>query len=281
MKIKKTILSAVLILAAISTFTSCIIEEGGYRPKPTQAGIVIYNNTNDNISGVLQIADLAIKLDSYITSPENEKAGISAKYFPKYGMTLSSGQWTIRPLNNVYVIKPDSKSLHTVGAKWEARTESPSYAYSSQIPPLFVVIECTGDKAWKVTISEKSGYNDHFIADYTITGSTVGTLYPNSLYDYTVSGSGSYMPYGRNFVQDFFSVQYSIKTPMKFVPRDSGYSLEILPSFIAIRGKIEMFVSDDIVSSSIDVIVVELLSQTSYGVNKIVTFNGITETWPD
>lgn len=59
MKIKKTILSAVLILAAISTFTSCIIEEGGYRPKPTQAGIVIYNNTNDNISGVLQIADLA------------------------------------------------------------------------------------------------------------------------------------------------------------------------------------------------------------------------------
>lgn len=45
MKIKKAILSAALILAAISAFTSCIIEEGGYRPKPTQAGVIVYNNT--------------------------------------------------------------------------------------------------------------------------------------------------------------------------------------------------------------------------------------------
>lgn len=279
MKIKKAILSAALILAAISAFTSCIIEEGGYRPKPTQAGVIVYNNTAENISRVLEIADLSLKLDLYLTSPENEKAGISAKYFPNYGMTLSSGQWTIRPANNVYVIKPDSKSLHTVGAKWEARAENPAYAYDSQIAPLFVVIECTGDKTWKVTVSEKPGYNDHFVADYTITGSAAGTLYPNYLYAYTASGSGHYMPYGVDYVRDFFSVQYSIKTPMKFVPRFTGNYSDILPPFTAISGKIEMFVSDDIVSSSIDHIVVELISQTSYGVNKIVTFNGVTETW--
>lgn len=281
MKIKKTILSAALVLAAISAFTSCIIEESGYRPKPTLAGVVIYNSTNSNISSVLEIADLAIKLDLYLTSPESEKAGISAKYLPNYGMTQSSGLWTIRPANNVYVIKPDSKSLHTVGAKWEARAENPVYAYESQITPLFVVIECTGEKAWKVTVSEKPGYNDNFVADYTITGSTSGALYPNSLYEYTVSGSGNYMPYGVDFVRDYFYVQYLTKTPMTFVPRFTGNYSNILPPFTAISGKIEMFVSDNIVSSSIDHIVVELISQTSYGVKKIVTFNGVTETWPD
>ncbi|NTV18348.1 MAG: hypothetical protein HGA83_02840 [Bacteroidales bacterium] len=281
MNIKKPILSAALILAAISTFTSCIIEESGYRPKPTLAGVVIYNNTNSNISSVLEIADLAIKLDLYLTSPESEKAGISAKYLPNYGMTQSSGLWTIRPANNVYVIKPDSKSLHTVGAKWEARAENPAYAYESQITPLFVVIECTGEKAWKVTVSEKPGYNDNFAADYTITGSTSGALYPNSLYEYTVSGSGNYMPYGVDFIRDFLSVQYSIKTPLKFVPRFTGNYSNIIPQYIAVKGKIELFVSDDVLSSRIDHIVVELISQTSYGVNKIVTFNGVTETWSD
>jgi len=281
MKIKKTILSAVLILAAISTFNSCIIEEGGYRPKPTQAGVVIYNNTNANISRVLEIADLTLKLDLYLTSPENEKAGIIARFLPGYGMTLSSGQWTLRPSYNQYVIKPDSKSIHTVGAKWEAKAESPSYSYDTQVPPLFVVIECTGEKTWKVTVSEKPDYNDNFVADYSITGSTAGTFYPNSLYEYTVSGSGNYMPYGVDFVRDYFYVQYSIKTPMKFVPRYSGNSSDIPPRLNAISGKIEMFVSDDIVSSRIDHIVVELLSETTYGVNKIVTFNGITEIWPN
>ena len=281
MKIKKTILSAALILAAISAFTSCIIEESGYRPKPTLAGVVIYNNTNANISRVLEIADLALKLDLYITSPENEKAGIIARFLPGYGMTLSSGQWTLRPYYNQYIIKPDSKSIHTVGAKWEAKAESPSYSYDTQVPPLFVVIECTGEKAWKVTVSEKTGYNYHFVADYTITGSAAGTLYPNSLYVYTVSGSGHYMPFGVDFPRDFFSVQYLTKTPMTFVPRFTGNYSNILPPFTAISGKIEMFVSDDILSSSIDHIVVELISQTSYGVKKIVTFNGVTETWPD
>jgi hypothetical protein len=282
MKIKKPILFAVLILAAISTFTSCIIEEEGYRPKPTLAGVVIYNNTNSNISGVLEIADLAIKLDMYLTSPESEKSGISAKYFPNFMMTQSSGLWTIRPASNVYVIKPDAKSLHTVGARWEARAENPTYAYESQITPLFVVIECTGEKAWKVTVSEKPGYNDHFAADYSITGSAVGAMYPNSLYEYTVSGSGNYMPYGVDLIRDFLYVQYSIKTPTRFVPRFTGnYYPNILLPFIGVKGKIELFVSDDVLSSSIDHIVVELLSQTAYCVNKIVTFNGVTETWPD
>ena len=280
MKIKKTILSAVLLFAAISTFTSCIIEEGGYRPRPTQAGLIIYHNTSRNISSVLEIADIALKLDLYLRSPENEKAGVMSKYFLNYVMTQSSGEWIMKPTNNVYAIKPDSKSLNSVGAKWEARAESPYYYdYDSKIPPLFITIECTGDKTWKITVSEKAGYNDHFIADYTITGSTPSALYQNSLYAYNLSGSGHYMPNSLNIGKDYLYIDYTIKTPMRFVPMEQSNPSNMLLPLIAVLGKIDILVSNDVLSSKLDHIIVELISQSPYGVNKIVTFNGVTETW--
>ena len=52
----------------------------------------------------------------------------------------------------------------------------------------------------------------------------------------------------------------------------------LLP-LIAVLGKIDILVSNDVLSSKLDHIIVELISQSPYGVNKIVTFNGVTETW--
>lgn len=279
MRIKKAILFAALIIAAIPSFTSCIIEEGGSRKKATLAGVIVYDHTIENISNVIEITDLALKLDKYITAPENEKAVIAAKYFPGYIMTLNAGQWSIKSQKETYIIKPGSNSIHTVGSKWEARSDGPMYTQNYMTTPVFVEIECTGDKAWKLSVHEKTGYNIKFDADFTISGSSLGVIYPYALYEYLVTGGGNYEPFDSNVANDFFHIDYTIKTPMKFVNRAASSNVNGPVPFIAIAGKIEMFVSDDILSSSLDHIIVEIISQTSSGVTKIVTFNGFTETW--
>lgn len=279
MKMNKAILFAAIIFAAITTFTSCIIEEGGSPKKATLAGVIVYDHTVEGISNVIEITDLVLKLDKYISAPENEKAGIAAKYFPGYIMTLNAGQWTIKSPHKTYIIKPGSNSVQTVGSKWEARSDGPMYTQNYMTTPVFVEIECTGDKAWKLSVHEKTGYNINFDADFTISGSSLGVIYPYALYEYIVNGSGNYEPFDTNVANDFFHVDYTIKTPMKFVNRAASSNVYTPVPFIAISGKIEMLVSDDVLSSSLDHIIVEVVSQTSSGVTKIVTFNGITETW--
>ena len=279
MKMNKAMFFAAIIFTAISTFTSCIIEEGGIRKKATLAGVIVYDHTVDNISNVIEITDLALKLDKYITAPENEKAVIAAKYFPGYIMTLNAGQWSIKSPKETYIIKPGSNSIHTVGSKWEARSDGPMYTQNYMSTPVFVEIECTGDKSWKLSVHEKTGFNIKFDADFTISGSSLGVIYPYALYEYMVIGGGNYQPFDSNVANDFFHVDYLIKTSMKFVNRAASSNVNGPVPFIAIAGKIEMFVSDDILSSSLDHIIVEVVSQSSSGVTKIVTFNDITETW--
>lgn len=280
MKMNKAMLFAAIIFTAIATFTSCIIEEGGgSTKKATLAGVIIYDHTVENISTVIEITDLALKLDKYISAPENEKAGIAAKYFPGYIMTLNAGQWSIKAPYETFIIKPGSNSVHTVGSKWEARSDGPVYTSNYMTTPIFVEIECTGDKAWKLSVHEKTGYNINFDADFTISGSSLGVIYPYALYEYMVNGGGNYEPFETNRTNDYFHVDYTIKTPMKFVNRAASSNVYTPVPFIAISGKIEMLVSDDVLSSSLDHIIVEVVSQSSFGVTKIVTFNGITETW--
>lgn len=278
MKIKKVILFAATIFAAILTFTSCIIEEGSGRPKATLPGVIVFENAEKNISGVIELADLALKMDKYINAPETEKAGIAAKYFPGYVLSFGTGQWTIKTQYNEYTIKPDGKSIQTVGAKWIAKKEHPSYAYDSAITPLLIEVECTGNETWKISTPEQTGYNVYFIANYTVSGNSVETSNPISLYEYTVSGSGNYEPDVFDNGQNFFHISYTINTPMKLV-HASNSATGAPAHFISIRGKIEIMVSDDLLSSSLDHIIVELLSQTPSGVTKIVTFNSTTEIW--
>jgi len=112
---KKLIFIMVVVFAGFSTI-SCIVEDGNTRPKATEAGKLIYDNTEQIISNNLVFADIALKLNAYIIAPTEQKATIEDKYFPQYKPRNTGNNWVL--LNSHYSIATNGKSLDLIGSKW-------------------------------------------------------------------------------------------------------------------------------------------------------------------
>ena len=281
-----------VIAATIISATSCIIEEGGYIHRPTQAGRLVYLNTESRIKALTTIADLTIKLDKFILADENERLNLTARYFPYNIPSLSDGAWNLQ--NTHFKVFPDGKSLHELGAKWRVHSDVSYYSSYSNIAPGIIEIECTGIRSWKiipigtVTSSHYSSESELDIVGNTpksVNGNSGANLNPYSFYEYTVTGEGRFTPFGyenqyenRN-KKETLVIDYQIKTPYYIIPHNISDSyIYIFDRLFAKSGKCEMVVTDIEKPSVFDNIIGEIINTSMVPTLKI-TFNGITEIW--
>ena len=93
----RTRIYSIMMLFAL-TISSCILEEGDWVPKKTQAGQLIWELTSAEIANNIYAADLALKLDLWITAPESEKNQWEDRYFPENKLRFSAGSWNLTGL---------------------------------------------------------------------------------------------------------------------------------------------------------------------------------------
>lgn len=274
---KKQIFILVILFVGFSTY-SCIIEDGDTRPRATAAGKLIYDNTEQVISNNLVFADIALKLNAYIVAASDKKTVIEDRYFPQYKPRNTGNNWVL--LNSPYSIITYGKSMDLPGAKWTiSRNNTDVWSENGYGSTLSVTIECVGDKQWEITSKDAYSYetvsNSDLIAKATLnTGTNL-----NILYDYTITGSGNYLPNDYYVDNNSIRVDYTINNPMKFVLKNpEGYST-ISYNFGAVGGKLEMVVSNTRDPDKRDLISSDLSSSIGNNVVNRITFKGVTEVW--
>lgn len=269
------------ITAAMFAVTSCVVEEGGYRQRPTAAGHLIYQNTEGRIKSLTTIADLAIKLDKYIVADAAERMNLTARFFPNNVPTLSAGAWSFQ--NAYFTIQPDSKSLHEVGAKWSITTTGPIYHGISATEPGTFQVECTGTNTWRIIPNgsvESSHYNTTPELSFTGNIPIPANANPYALYDYTVTGEGRFTPFGFGYRRETLIIDYQIKNPFVVVVNNiSGYYINIFDRMVAKSGKCEMIVTDSEKPAVSDNVTGEIINASSSVPSVKITFNGISEIW--
>jgi hypothetical protein len=269
------------IAAAMFAVTSCVVEEGGYKPRPTAAGHLIYRNTESRIRSLTTIADLAIKLDKYIIADETERMNLTARFFPNNAPSFSAGTWSFQ--NSYFTIQPDSKSLHETGAKWNITSTVPFFSGYSAMEPGNFQIECTGTNTWRI-IPNGSIESSHFSTtpELSFTGNAPipANSNPYALYDYSVTGEGHFTPFEYGYKSESLIIDYEIKSPFIIVIRNiSGNYVNIFDRMMAKSGKCDMIVTDSEKPAVRDNVTGEIINASSSVPSLKITFNGVSEIW--
>jgi hypothetical protein len=260
----RTKIIILLMLFAFGT-SSCILEEGDRIPKKTEAGQLIWELTSEEIGKNLYAADLALKLDLWLTSPESEKNQWEDRYFPENKLRYTAGAWNLTGLP-VYIY-PDNKSIHTAGAKWRIIFTEPVFMF--QTPELELEIECMDNLKWRIS-------NNEFYL--IITGSKVEYPATAAGYIYKTTGDGVFTPGYYNRFDENLIADYSIIQEMTFYPEKFG-TVSSRYIFSPYSGKCSITVNDTKNSAVNDKILVEILSGSPTRIVYKITYNGITETW--
>ena len=269
------------IAAAMFAVTSCVVEEGGYKPRPTAAGHIIYQNTEGRIRSLTTIADLAIKLDKYILADATERMNLTARFFPNNAPSISAGVWSFQ--NAYFTIQPDTKSLHEVGAKWSITSTAPLFSGYSAMEPGNFQIECTGTNTWRIIPTgsiESSHYNTTPELSFTGNAPIPANSNPYALYDYSVTGEGHFTPFEYGYKSETLIIDYEIKSPFIIVIRNiSGNYVNIFDRMMAKSGKCDMIVTDTEKPAVRDNVTGEIINASSSVPSLKITFNGVSEVW--
>jgi hypothetical protein len=260
----RTRIYSIMMLFAL-TISSCILEEGDWVPKKTQAGQLIWELTSAEIANNIYAADLALKLDLWITAPESEKNQWEDRYFPENKLRFSAGSWNLTGLP-VYIY-PDDKSIHTTGAKWKVLFTEPLFMYGS--PEFETQIECIGNLKWRISNNDSS---------LEVTGERVDSPATAAGYIYTTTGEGVFAPRYYDRHNETLIAEYSITQEMTFHPQKFG-TVSSRYAYKPYSGKCSITVNDTRNSAVNDKILVEILSGSSTRIVYKITYNGITETW--
>lgn len=255
---------SIIMLFAL-TMNSCILDEGDWIPKKTQAGQLIWEIASGEIANSLNAADLALKLDLWITAPESEKNQWEDRYFPDSKLRFSAGSWSLTGLP-VYIY-PDEKSIHTTGAKWKVIFTEPMFLYGA--PEYEVQIECVDILKWKIS-------NNDFSLE--VSGVRIDSPTTTAGYIYRTTGEGVFAPGYYDRHNESLIANYSITQEMTFHPQKfgSGSSRYVFKPY---SGKCSITVKDTRNSAVNDKILVEILSGSPTRIVYTITYKGITENW--
>ncbi|NCB97175.1 MAG: hypothetical protein EOM36_02295 [Bacteroidia bacterium] len=277
---KRALLSISLLFCIFSLSSCVIIDEGDSVKRKTEAARIIFDNVEDNISAVVDLCDMAVKLSRWIDAPESGKGALEDLWFPDYKLRYEGDKWIFRDIS--YYFTTGGKSLDSLNSEWIV-----GYGTAQRI-----TIKCTGKEKWSIKCSGSIFTNNYHLSDANIilTGRSPLRSGSGILYDYDVSGSGSFITNASQSYQypeydidpdNSLTISYTIGEKVRFVtcpdPESyySNYDYPRYREFRASEGEMDIEVLDE----STETIHAEMISYTPYGVVKYLTFKGYREVW--
>jgi len=263
----KRVFVIIALAATMVSLSSCVIEEGDSVKRKTEAARIIFDNVENNISSMIVLSDMAIKLSKWIDAPVNKKDSLEDLWFPEYKIRSDNGEWRLQ--NSSYFIKTDGNSLDSLNSQWSVGIGDDT----------FISVKCTAPKTWLIKCNGKILTEKYHLTDATLTIKGVSPLLSISslLYDYNVSGEGKFLPdtysegyHGSNQTNKL-EINYDINNEVRFINlRASEGEMDIL---------VENLNGNSIYNDNLDAIHAEMIAYTDYGVVKYLTFMGYREVW--
>lgn len=255
-------------------FSACEVEGGQSGYPRTLQGKLAYDAVENRFSQSICLLDLMTKINYYAEAPDDQKEGIKNFYLSKYTITHTDRSWILTSTSEEISFTHNQNSINDKGAIWtvKIRTELWNTEYPiTVIKDENFMVECLGDKYWKVTTSSLKylhpfwgyDYSDSNISSaiYIIKGYKAYDKSPN-LYDFKVNEGNGSLNWDRT------KISYQLVEPAGYSYKSSGYTSLVINS-----GEIDITVDMDKIQAKVSV-----PDYDYYSTRVEITLNGITET---
>ena len=194
----RKIYTYIVIISALTSITSCVIDHGDYRPDMKKKAVVVCESTIGVINDYMTFLDIGLVLDEYLMTPDEYKPLILDTYLRQWRITPVGENWSIEVSGRRYYVYPGDKSISEIGAEW--RITRLQYSYSMEIEASYdeCTILCNAENSYEVGMGNiismiGTWTNDNYTgdADFIVSVSPRGEN--RFLFSYEVEISGEYI----------------------------------------------------------------------------------------
>jgi len=171
-------------LLLVFCFSSCEIESSEYESEYTTTGKEMFQHTEAHVVNWVSRFDDALKLDTYMNTPDSLKETIRQLYFTNNGISHTKlNNWSVLlNTDTICTVVTDSKSIHRVGAVWSFKMGNTN---------VFSTISCVAPNKWHIKVVEVPSYYWLDNADYEVVCTDIDA--PAAFIDshFEISGQGN------------------------------------------------------------------------------------------
>lgn len=117
---KKNIIQVALWLVAMLALTGCEIEEAETPPNYVEPGLQMLKMAETKLNAYNTCFDIALKLNTYVHTPDSMKLSVEDKYFSLYKIRKgNAGMWYL--INNgdtIFKINTRNSNIHDIGSRF-------------------------------------------------------------------------------------------------------------------------------------------------------------------
>lgn len=185
----------------IFTLNACVLEHGDLSAiQSYNAGKQAFNYVEGNMADMLAKFDIALRLNAYLATPEEERAQAEDRYFPEYKIRANGeNQWIgLYNGDTVFRISTGEYVLNQEGTLWKYDDR-----YTEETN-----ITCLQAGKWLLETRDTQNYN--WVSNARFEIETEHAACPENFQnsDFIVSGSGQSVSYGdKEIILDFVIVE--------------------------------------------------------------------------
>jgi len=219
MKNKLFLLANLLLVLCLS---SCEIESSECESEYTTTGKEMFLHTEAHVVSWVGRFDDALKLDTYMNTPDSLKETIRQLYFTSFGIGHSKpNSWSVLlNADTICTVVTDSKSIHTVGAIWSFKMGNANE---------FSTISCIAPNKWQIKVVEVSSYHWLDNADFEVVCTDVAAPPAFSDSHFEISGQGNMTTgssYGQRVNIKYKTTDNLVHDPSTFMFSSGGFEIE-------------------------------------------------------
>lgn len=183
MKKQYTLIGIWLLL--VLCFSACTKDDGYDYQQGYNTGKQSFEYTENNMAAFMSFFDLSLRMNAYLSLPEERREEMLDLYFPNYQVCRDEeGRWLgLKGQDTAFIVVPDDLLLTTETAVW--KLSGCCEAYNGAM-----TVTCTGSRHWELEIF--SSVNRGWVTDAHLKVHHQGELMPSTFNqgDWIVSGSG-------------------------------------------------------------------------------------------
>lgn len=183
---KRWILESLIWMGMILLPGACVIEHEDRYSNNYNGGEQAFDTYEDNLNILTSFLDLAIRMEHYLSVPEDERFDAEQKYFAEYKIRfVGEDEWAgLRARDTAFRIVTGGQSFETEGAVWKVRN------YEGVISPSWATLTNTGEK--NITLAVEACEVWRWATDAALEFRYEQESIPEDYYfgDWTISGSG-------------------------------------------------------------------------------------------
>ena len=147
---KKIYTCVVVIVLALASATSCVIDNGYYYERKSSRATVVCERTVDVMQDYMVFVDMALMFNEYLKTENDYKPLILASFMKGWTIVPVENNWSVSLQGRQYIIYPDNKPIDEVGSEWRVARAHANYSSSGIGSFDLCYIRCRSENSYEV-----------------------------------------------------------------------------------------------------------------------------------